>query len=160
MVDSSIIRVHQHGMRSGEKKAEQGIGKTRGGWGTKIHAVVDGMGYPIGLKITEGQISDCTIAIALLSERDSEHVIADKGYDTNKIREYLRVTQRKAVIPNNANRSMKYEYDVHVYRERYLVENHFLRIKEWRRIATRYEKTLRMFQGMVTLGCVLIWLMF
>jgi transposase len=160
MVDSSIIKVHQHGMRSGENKAEQGIGKTRGGWGTKIHAVVDGLGYPIEIKLTEGQINDCTQAVEILSRNDSERVIADKGYDTNEIREYLRFAKREAVIPNFERRLVKYEYDTHEYKERHLVENHFRRLKEWRRIATRYEKTLRMFQGMIVIGCVLIWIMF
>jgi len=160
MVDSSIIKVHQHGMRSREKKAKQGIGKTRGGWGTKIHAVVDGLGYPIEIKLTEGQINDCTQAIEILSKNNSGRVIADKGYDTNEIREYLRFANREAVIPNFERRLVKYEYDVYEYKERYLVENHFRRLKEWRRIATRYEKTLRMFQGMVVIGCLLIWIMF
>ncbi len=160
MVDSTIIRVHQHGMRCGNDKAEEGIGKTRGGWGCKIHAIVDGLGYPIDCIITEGQINDYNMAIPLLDGKNSEYVIADKGYDSDAIRKYLAETNRIAVIPNTANRCLKYKYDTHIYKERYRVEGLFQKLKEWRRIATRYEKSLQMFQGMVTIGCVLLWIMF
>jgi transposase len=160
MLDSSIIRVHQHGMREKEIKKLQGIGKTRGGWGTKIHALVDGLGYPIDCKITEGQVHDCEIAITLLEGKESKYVIADKGYDTNRIREHLKATNREAVIPNNENRSLKYKYDKHIYKERFQVERLFQKLKEWRRIATRYEKSLIMYQGMVAIGCLLLWIMF
>lgn len=160
MVDSSIIRVHQHGMRSGNKKEKEGIGKTRGGWGTKIHAVVDGLGYPIDFIITQGQINDYTMAVPLLMGKESEYVIADKGYDSDKIRKYLAETNKIAVIPNTANRSLKYKYDKHTYKERYRVEALFMKLKEWRRISTRYEKTSLMFQGMVTIACILLWTMF
>jgi len=160
MVDSTIIRVHQHGMRCGRSKTEEAIGKTRGGWGTKIHAIVDGLGYPIDFKITEGQINDYNMAVPLLQGKMSEYVIADKGYDSDAIRKHLMQSNRIAVIPNTANRILRYEYDSHIYKERHKVEGLFRRLKEWRRIATRYEKHSRMFQGMVALGCLLLWIIF
>ena len=68
MLDSTIIKVHQHASGGIGGKAINGIGKTKGGWGTKVHVVVDGLGFPIEVKITEGQRNDCTQAIELLKE--------------------------------------------------------------------------------------------
>jgi len=160
ILDSTIAKVHQHASGGVGGKAINGIGKTRGGWGTKIHAVVDGLGYPIDIKITEGQRNDCTQALELLRDKISENVIADTAYDTDEIRNFLEQTDRNAVIPNSANRSQKHSIDRHTYKERHLVENFFQKIKNLRRIATRYEKTLQMFQGMVLIACALVYLMF
>jgi transposase len=160
ILDSTITKVHQHASGGAGGKAVNGIGKTRGGWGTKIHAVVDGLGYPIDIRITEGQRNDCTQAIELLKNKSSENVVADTAYDSDEIRKLLIETGRNAVIPNNPCRSQKHYFDKHIYKERHLVENFFQKIKNLRRIATRYEKTLQMFQGMVLIACILVYVMF
>jgi hypothetical protein len=117
ILDSTIAKVHQHAAGGFGGKSLNGIGKTRGGWGTKIHAVVDALGYPRDIKITEGQINDNIPAIELLKGKISENVIADKAYDTDEIRSELKRTGKQAVIPNSAKRSQKYSYDIDVYKD-------------------------------------------
>jgi transposase len=141
-------------------KAVNAIGKTKGGWGTKIHIVVDGLGYPIDLLLTESQVNDNIVAEQLLKGKRSQNVIADKAYDTNNIREMLAEEEKIAVIPNQGRRIERFEYDKDMYKERHLVECFFQKIKCWRRIATRYEKTIGMFTGMLTIACILTWVMF
>lgn len=160
ILDSTIIKVHQHASGGVGGKTINGIGKTKGGWGTKVHVVVDGLGHPIDIKITEGQRNDCTQAIELLRGKISENVIADTAYDSDEIRNFLQQSDRNAMIPNNASRSQKYYLDKHQYKERHLVENFFQKVKNFRRIATRYEKAIQMFQGMFVMACILVWLMF
>ena len=81
-------------------------------------------------------------------------MIADKGYDTDALRDYLRTTHNLAVIPPKACRSAKPAFDPHLYRSRHLIENLFCRLKASRRIATRYDKTVRSFAAFVSLACV------
>ena len=120
--------------------------------------MVDALGLPIDFKITGGQINDNVPAIELLEGKNSENVIADKAYDTDKIRQALWRDGKQAVIPNNQKRSQKYKYDKHLYKERHLVECFIGWIKNFRRIATRYEKLATMYSGMVILGCILAWI--
>lgn len=156
IIDSTIIKAHQHAAGAIKCLGEQAIGKSRGGKSTKIHVVVDALGLPIDFKITGGQVDDSVPAIELLEGKDSENIIADKAYDTDKIRKAFE--NKQVVIPNNPRRSQKYEYDKHLYKERHLVECFIGRIKNFRRIATRYEKTAIMYSGMVILGCILAWI--
>jgi transposase len=147
-------------MGAAEGKASHGIGKTRGGWGTKIHTVVDALGFPIDIIVTEGQVNDNIPALDLLKDKESKNVLADAAFDTDAIRALIKKQGKQAVIPNQARRSQKLDYDKHIYKERHLVECFFQRIKNLRRIATRYEKNVTMYRGMVLIACVLIWLMF
>lgn len=148
-----------HGKRSiGGGKALQGIGKTKGGWGTKIHVLTDSLGNPIKLKFTEGQINDNVPAIEILQGMPSKYFCADKAYDTNDIRAFLDEQKIEAVIPNQGRRIDLFEYDSHIYKERHLVECFFQKVKRLRRIAMRFEKQLAMFQGMFLIACILIWL--
>jgi transposase len=137
-------------------KVMHAIGKTRGGWGTKIHVVVDALGYPIDLVMTQGQMHESVVAEELLEGKASENVIADSAYDTNQLRKLITAKGKTAVIPNQGRRIERFEYDKDKYKERHLVECFFQKIKNWRRIATRYEKTVDMFKGMVTIACVLV----
>ena len=95
---------------------------------------------------------------ALIEGFDADTVLADKGYDANHVLEYLAQRGIQAVIPPKANRVEQREYDRHVYKDRNLVERFFCRIKQFRRIATRYEKLARNFFGMLSLACAYIWL--
>lgn len=136
----------------------EGIGKTRGGWGTKIHVVTDSLGNPIKFKMTEGQINDNIPAIEILLGMSSKYFVADKAYDTNDIREFLEKQKIEAVIPNQGRRIDLFDYDTYIYKERHLVECFFQKIKRLRRIAMRFEKNLAMFQGMFLIACILVWL--
>ncbi len=143
-----------------KKKAEEALGKSRGGTSTKIHAVTEGLGRCIDFVLTEGQAHESTQLERLLEGKSVENVIADKGYDSDRIRKYIVDIGGKAVIPCNRARIEIFDYDEHVYKERYLVEGFFQFIKRFRRIGTRYEKRAENFAGMIMIACVLQWLIF
>ena len=99
-----------------------------------------------------------THAQALIEGFKADAVLADKGYDANHVLEYLPQREIQAVIPPKANRVEQRQYDRHVYKDRNLVERFFCRLKQFRRIATRYDKLARNFFGMLSLACAYIWL--
>lgn len=127
---------------------------------TKIHALTDGLGRCINFTLTEGRVHDSTQAEALLQDCTPENVLADKAYDSDAIRQFIETLGAKPVIPPRSCRIQPIEYDKHVYKDRCLVENFFQFLKRYRRIGTRYEMTARNYMGMVTLGCMLQWLIF
>ena len=125
---------------------------------TKIHVAVDALGNPLRLLLTGGQEADISQAHALIEGIDSDMVIADKGYDANHLVEAIENKGVQSVIPPRSNRLDPREYDQHWYKDRNLVERFFQRIKQFRRIATRYEKLDKNFIAMASLVCVMIWL--
>ena len=126
---------------------------------TKIHATVDALGNPVRCLLSGGHVSDITHAQALIiGIEDVEALLADKAYDANALLEYLAEAGIAAVIPPKANRKEQRGYDRHLYKDRNLVERFFNRIKQFRRIATRYEKLARNFFSMLSLVCAYIWL--
>jgi len=86
--------------------------------------------------------------------------VADKAYDSNEIRTFIAEMGSQAVIPCNASRIKLIEYDTHIYKERCLVEIFFQFIKRFRRIGTRYEMRAQNYAGMITIACILQWLIF
>jgi transposase len=136
------------------------IGRTKGGWTTRLHAVVDARGHPIRLKIAAGQMNDNLFAKILLRGKKAKNVIADKAYDTNDIRAYLMKRKERAVIPSLGSRTQPIKYSKRLYKKRSLVERFFQRIKSFRRIATRYEKSSKMFKSMIYIACALICIIF
>jgi transposase len=110
---------------------------------TKVHVAVDALGNPVRLIVTAGQVADVTQGEALISGLDAEHVIADKGYDSNKLVAAIEAAGSEAVIPPRSNRKEPRAYDEHLYKERNLVERFLNKVKNCRRVATRYEKTAR-----------------
>jgi len=96
-------------------------------------------------------------AIDLISDFDCDYVLADKAYDSNDILKTIASLQAIAVIPPKKNRTVQRNYDKHIYKERHLVEIFFNRIKNYRRIATRYEKTARNYMAMLLISCCLLW---
>ena len=151
MVDGTYIRAHQHaaGGLGGPKKNE--IGLSRGGLTTKIHALVDGLGNPLHVHLSAGNIHDITEAPKLLAVAHGRNFIADKGYDSDAVRAAVRAKRMTPVIPSKRNRLVPAQIDKLVYKERHLVENFFCKLKVFRRIATRYDKTAIHFLGLVTL---------
>ena len=110
------------------------------------------------LILSAGQEADSPWAIPLLTDLEFKALLADKGYDSDSIREFLELRGAQACIPPKTNRTAQYEYDKHLYKERNLVERFFCRLKQFRRLATRYEKTSRNFLAMLTLVATVIWL--
>lgn len=125
---------------------------------TKIHAVVDALGNPLRHLLTGGQEADISQSHALIEGMSPNRVIADKGYDANHFVEAIEAKGAQPVIPPRSNRLNPREYDHHWYKDRNLVERFFNRIKQFRRIATRYEKLDRNFGAMINLACAMIWL--
>jgi transposase len=102
---------------------------------------VDAVGLPLRIIITKGTVADCTEAIPLIDGFSAEYLLADRGYDSNKIIEFAEENGMKIVIPPKKNRKEKRFYNKEIYKIRHLVENAFLMLKRWRGVATRYAKT-------------------
>jgi transposase len=135
------------------------VGRSRGGLTTKIHARVDAKGRPLRLLISPGQVHDISCAEALLNglERCTV-VIADKGYDADCVRQHIRLQGAIPNIPNRSNRTRKYRWKKALYRQRNHVERFFNKLKQFRRIATRYDKLGAAFLAFVKLASVRVWL--
>ena len=118
---------------------------------TKIHAVVDALGNPVALSLTPGQASDFSQAAPLLAEIEPTAFIADKAYDGDALIEALEARGIEPVIPPKANRTVKRETDFALCREHNLVERFFAKIKQFRAIATRYDKLACTFLGALQL---------
>ena len=128
---------------------------------TKIHAVCDALGNPIGFHLTPGQAHDLQGADALLPEVLSkfEAFLADKAYDAKeRVIELLEAAKMEVVIPSMSNRLNPREYDKELYKERALIENFFAKLKQFRAIATRYDKRAVAFLGGVYVAATSIWL--
>ena len=158
MLDSTVVRAHQHaaGMNGGDD--DQALGRSRGGFGTKIHLKVEGLGLPVAIELSPGQDADITHAESLLAGPPAEKVIADKGYDSAALVEAIEARGAEAVIPPRSNRKEPREYDEHLYKERNQVERCVNKLKQCRRVATRYEKTARNFLSVVLLAAIMLWL--
>ncbi len=138
---------------------DQAIGRSRGGLSTKIHALVDALGNPVGVHLTGGEAHDLVGADHLLPEMQAATLIADKACDADaRVIEPLQAAGKSVVIPPKANRKSPRGYDRHTYKDRHLVENFFAKIKQFRAIATRYDKTARNFLAAVHLMASVVWL--
>lgn len=158
-IDGSIVKAHQHSMGASSNSSEA-IGKSRGGNTTKIHMAVDSYGLPIEFILTGGEVHDSKAAPDLIKNLpDSDYVIADKGYDSELIREIIRNKKAIPVIPRKRNSKIgNADMDWCLYKYRHLVENVFARLKHYRAVATRYDKLERNYASTVALACCLIWL--
>jgi transposase len=142
-----------------KKDQDEAIGLSRGGLSTKIHALVDALGNPLAFLLTAGQAHDLVGADALLPQMAADQLIADKAFDADaRVREPLARAGKSAVIPPRPNRLAPADFDRHLYKERHLVENFFCKLKQFRAIATRYDKTARNFLAAIHLAAAIIWL--
>jgi transposase len=142
----------------GSKKggADQALGRSRGGFSTKIHIAVDALGNPVELILTAGQEADVTQAEAMIEARDADAYIADKAYDSDAVVRKIQEQGAEAVIPSKKNRKHLRDYDKHLYKERKKVEWFINLIKQFRRVATRYEKTGRNFLAFVQVASIMV----
>lgn len=145
MLDGSIIKVHQDAMRSSYDKTAEAIGSSVGGLSTKIHAKVDSFGHLVNILITPGQVHESQVANEVWANEPCEFFLADKAYDIDSFRQALTEDGIKVVIPSKKNRLNPTTHDCHIYKERNSVERFFQKIKRFRRMATRYDKTARMY---------------
>ena len=117
------------------------------------------MGNPIGFFLTGGEAHDLVGADHLLPTMEADTLIADKAFDADaRVLEPLAAAGKTAVIPPRTNRSSPRDYDRELYAARHLIENFFAKIKQFRAIATRYEKTARNFLAAVQLVASVVWL--
>lgn len=144
--------------KRGERR--QAIGRSRGGRTTKIHALTDCDCRPLAFLLTGGNVADCTAADALLERMPATSILhGDKGYDSNAVRRKIENMGAAPNIPPKANRRWKNCFSPYLYRERNAIERMFGRIKDFRRIATRYDKLARNFLAAVCLvATVCYWL--
>jgi len=158
-IDGSIVRAHQHSTGAATADDES-IGKSRGGNSTKIHLAVDSGGLPVYYELSCGNTHDIVHGESLVANSPaSKIVVADKGYSSEKLRDYIRENDATPVIPRKVNSLVgNDDIDWCMYKYRHLVENAFGRIKQYRGIATRYEKLERNYHSMVALAFAMMWL--
>jgi transposase len=138
------------------------LGRSRGGFSTKISARTNAEGLPIGVVITPGQAHDVTAFPALMPEIDCDpqQMLGDKGYDSEAVRREIAQRGGKAEIPSTATRKIQYAVDKALYALRNHIERFFNRAKNSRRLATRYDKLIESFAAFALLTCIHIWIKF
>ncbi|MFE3627206.1 IS5 family transposase [Streptomyces goshikiensis] len=180
-VDSTVVRAHQHaaGARKGGRQSPA-LGRSRGGLTSKTHLACDGVGRPLAFVLIGGNTNDCTQFTAVMDairvprigpgrpRVRPDHVIDDKGYSSKAIRTWLRrrgithtIPERSDQVRNRTRRGSRGgrppAFDKQVYKHRNVVERCFNRLKQWRGIASRYDKTAHSYQAAVTLASLLMW---
>ena len=162
LLDSTIIRAHPCAAGApcptADPKPDQALGRSRGGFSTKIHLMVDALGNPLDFILTAGQVNDITQAPALLQNHRADYVIADKGYDADAFIALIEQMGAIPVIPARKNRKQCRFYDQHLYQERHLVECCINKLKWFRRIFARYDKLASRFLSFLSFVATLIWL--
>ena len=118
---------------------------------------MDAHGNPVRVLITAGATADCTQAGDLIEGLRAEHLLADRGYDTNAILEQATRQDMNPVIPPRKHRLVQRDYDRYLYKLRHLVENAVLHLKGWRGIATRYAKRASSYLAIVQIRCLILW---
>ena len=151
------IRVRQaHKKRGGQQ--QQALGRSRGGFSTKIHITVDGLGNPLRLRLTAGQTHESTQAQALLEGLPGQHVIADRGYAGQPLVDWIAEHGAIAVIPPHQRTKQRRDYDTWLYRERHLIECFVNKLKHFRRVFSRFDKLASRYLGFLQFVSTLVWL--
>ena len=156
-IDATIVRAHPCSAGYLDQN-EQGLGRSKGGFSSKIHATVDALGNPIKLIVTPGQTSDFTKAQELIKDAQGSYIIGDKGYDSDALREQIYSQKCTPVIPGKSSRKVEIEYDKHIYKERHVVECFFSKLKQFRRTFSRFDKSLRNFSSFLSFVGAMLWL--
>jgi putative transposase len=144
----------------GRKRGEQNqaIGRLRGGRNTKIHAIADAKGRLLSLALTRGEAHDCPAAEPLIERtKKAKKFLADKAYDSAELRKMLKKRGTKPVILNKRNRKQPFSFSKKAYKARHLIENAFCRLKDFRRIATRYDRLAINFAATICLVGAVVW---
>ena len=149
---ASTLRWRKRGQKN------QALGRSCGGFSTKIHAACDALGNPIRFILTSGEVSDYKQALALLDGLQAKAVLADKGYDADYVIDAAIKMGAHAVIPPKKTRFCTRSWDKVLYKERNLIERLFNKLKHFRKIATRYDKTASSFLAFVTIAGIFLWL--
>jgi transposase len=119
---------------------------------------VRGLGCPVRFAVTAGQHGDAPQAGPLIAGLAADAVMADAAYDSDALRQKIAEIGAVAVIPNNPSRARKHPLDKHLYAQRHLIECCFSKLKQFRRVATRFEKTARNYLAVITVAAIVLWL--
>jgi transposase len=119
---------------------------------------VRGLGCPVRFALTAGQKGDAPQAGPLIEGLPADIVMADTAYDSDALRQAIADKGAIAVIPNNPSRASKHKLDKHLYAQRHLIECCFSKLKQFRRVATRFEKTATNYRAVITLAAIVLWL--
>lgn len=159
LIDSTIVRAHAcaAGYRAGDQSIE-GLGRSCGGFSSKIHVAADALGNPLKIIVTEGNASDIALASALVEGLKNKTIIADKGYDSNDFLIEGLVAGCTMTIPPKMSRNYQRDYDRHIYKERHLIECFMGKIKHFRRVFSRFDKTMRNFKAFLYFAAAHVWL--
>ena len=172
-LDSTVVRAHQHAAgarKTGREPEDEALGRSRGGFTTKIHLRCEGYGKPVIFTVTGGQVHDTRQVSALISRGAIRRIgrgrprlrptklVGDKAYSSRSIRLALRRRGIIPVIPTKANERRQPDFDREAYRQRNIIERLINRLKNFRRIATRYEKRAANYLAMITIGAILLWI--
>ncbi|HEX9448262.1 MAG TPA: IS5 family transposase [Dongiaceae bacterium] len=161
MIDATYLKAHRTAARL-LKKGDilRRIGRTKGGLNSKLHAVCDVQGRPLIMLLSEGQMSDYrSAALMLQALPNAKELLADKGYDADWFRDALADRKITACIPSRANRKVPIPHDPVLYKQRYKIENMFGKLKDWRRIHTRYDRCAHTFFSSICMAAaVIFWL--
>jgi transposase len=137
-------------------QTDEALGRSRGGFSTKIHIIVDALGNPVEFILTAGQEADVAQAEPLIAGHEADAFIADKAYDSDAVVAAAKRRGAEAVIPPKKNRKVPREFDKHLYKGRKKIEWFINLIKQYRRVATRYEKVARNFLGFVHVASIMV----
>ncbi len=161
ILDSTVIRAHpcaagapKSGRHGGQER--QALVRSRGGFGTKIHAAVNGPGVPVRLILTPGQAADVSQAKTMIEGVPFEFVIEDTGYDSQEVVATVEDGGGEAVIPNRTNATAPRETDWSRYKDRNRVERFWTKAKPYRRVATRFEKAAQNVLAFVHVASIMI----
>lgn len=159
ILDSTSIRAHPCAAGYYKYSAhKEALGRSVGGFTTKIHMAVDALGYPLKILLTPGSTHDSTQAVNLIHNEIATYVIADKAYNKKMFVKYVENQGGIAVIPAKSNFINPQEYDKHIYKERNIVERFFNKIKHYRGIFSRFDKLASIFLSNLYLVGTLLWL--
>jgi len=159
-LDATHVKVHRCACNPSGGQASQAMGRTKGGMNSKISVIVDGVGQPIRLLLSAGNDADITHAQSMAEEIPGSMLVADKGYDSDPFRQWLRARGIAPCIPPRSNRLKPCRYSRASYRKRHLVENFFERIKNFRRVSTRYDKLANSYLSFLCLAATIVALVF
>jgi transposase len=159
LIDSTIVKAHPHAAgalrKSGSQSAEA-LGRSRGGFTTKVHALVTEQGRLVRYTLTGGERNDITQARSLVAHRDAKGVVGDRGYDSDAFLAHVKRLGMQAIIPSRTSRRRPRRLDRNRYAQRNIIERWFGRVKTFRRVATRYDKTSSSYAGFLVAAAMFV----
>jgi transposase len=159
MIDSTIVRAHACAAGYGkDTQPQEALGRSKGGFTTKIHAICDALGNPLKFILTAGQRNDITQAQSLMQGIQNTLVNGDKAYDSNEFITSLAVQQCESNIPSRANRKEPREIDKDIYKERHVIECFFGKMKHFRRVFSRFDKSAQSYLSILYFVGAFIWI--